>query len=93
MATPYHINPSLSVQEAEYFNWKHVICSILALSPLHLEEQHMLYETSVYTDVDNVKWVKCDKCMSPYHLNCATSDPESKVSCEHFVCTFMACKN
>ena len=65
MATPYHINPSLSVQEAEYFNWRCVIYSILALSPLHLEEQHMFYETSVYTDVDNIKWVKCDKCMSP----------------------------
>ena len=91
MASPYYINPSLSVQEAKYFNWRCIICSILALSPLHLEEQHM-YEMSVYTDVDNVKWVKCDECMSPYHLKCATTDCKSKVSSECFVCTFMACK-
>ena len=92
MASPYHVNPSLSVQEAKYFNWRCVICSRLALSPLHLEEQHMLYEMSVYTDVDNVKWVKCDECMSPYHLKCVTNEPESKVYCGCFVCTFMACK-
>ena len=92
MATPYHINPSLSVQEAEYFNWRCVICSIQALSSMHLEDQHMLYEYSVYTDVDNVKWVKCDECMTTYHLKCATNKPESKMSCEHFICTFMAYK-
>ena len=55
MASPYHVSPSLSIQEAKYFNWRYIICSRLALSPLHLEEQHMLYEMSVYTDVDNVK--------------------------------------
>ena len=93
MASPYHINPSLSIQEGEYFNWRCVICSFQALSPLHLEQQHMLYEESVYTDVDIVKWVKCDECMNPYHLKCATTDCESKVPAEHFVCTFMACKN
>ena len=91
MATPYHINPSLTIQEGEYFKWKCVICSIQAPSPLQLEQQHMLYEYSVYSDVDNVKWVKCDECMNPYHLKCATSDCESKMSAQHFVCTFMAC--
>ena len=92
MVSPYHINAPLSVQEAEYFNWRCVICSIQALSPMHLEDQHMLYEYSVYTDVDNVKWVKCDECMTPYHLKCVTTDSESKVSAGCFVCTFMGCK-
>ena len=62
--------PSLSAQEHQYFNWKCVVCNGEAQSPLKLEEQHMLYEESVYEDFNGDKWVKCDECMSPFHLHC-----------------------
>ena len=64
----------LSIQESKYFNWHCVICSKLALSPLTLEMQHITYDSVVYSDVNNDKWVKCDDCMSPFHLICATSE-------------------
>ena len=80
--------PYLSAQEHQYFNWKCVVCNGEAQSPLKLEEQHMLYEESVYEDFNGDKWVKCDECMSPFHLHCATHEPEQKVSLSHFICTF-----
>ena len=82
----------LSIQESEYFNWHCIICSKLALSPLSLEMQHMTYDFSVYSDVNDEKWVKCDDCMSLFHLKCATSEPEHVVANKRFVCTFLACK-
>ena len=84
--------PHLSVQEHQYFNWKCVVCNGEAQSPLKLEQQHMLYDQSVYEDYNGDKWVKCDECMSPFHLNCATHEPE-KLTLGHFVCTFFTCKN
>ena len=71
---------NLSIQESEYFNWHCVICSKLALSPLTLEMQHITYDSVVYSDVNNDKWVKCDDCMSPFHFICATSEPEHIVA-------------
>ena len=46
------------VEEQEYFNWTCVICSVLAKSPLHLQDQ-FLVEHGPYTDLDGEKWVKC----------------------------------
>ena len=83
----------LSIQESEYFNWHYVICSKLALSPLILEMQHITYDSVVYSDVNNDKWVKCDDCMSPFHLICATSEPEHTVANKRFVCTCTCKKN
>lgn len=82
----------LQAQEAQYFNWQCVVCNVIAKSPLHLEGQHMVYEHSVYTDYDKSKWVKCDECMSPFHLHCATSEPEHIVASKRFICTFFGCK-
>ena len=39
------------VEEQEYFNWTCVICSVLAKSPLHLQDQ-FLVEHGPYTDLD-----------------------------------------
>ena len=79
-------------QEAAYFNWQCVICNLVAQSPLELEQQHMVYEFSVYTDIDGTKWVKCDECMSPFHLECGTDEPECVVIHKRFVCTYFNCK-
>ena len=46
------------------------------MSPMELEGQHRTYDFSVYSDVNDEKLVKCDKCMSPFHLKCATSEPK-----------------
>ena len=40
--------------------------------PLHLEQQHLPGTESVYFDLDNTPWVKCDKCHTPFHLQCGT---------------------
>ena len=42
---------------------------------LHLEQQHLPGTESVYFDLDNTPWVKCDKCHGEerakvlFHLN------------------------
>ena len=82
----------LSIQETEYFNWHCMICSKLAFPPLNLEMQHMKYDFSVYSDVNDEKWVKCDDYMSLFHLKCATSEPKHIVTNKGFVCTFFVCK-
>ena len=47
---------------------------------MELEGQHMTYDFSVYSDVNDKKWVKCDDWMSPFHLKCAMSEPEHVVA-------------
>ena len=37
------------LQEAQYFNWKCLVCNVLAKSPCHLEEQFL--EHGVYVDI------------------------------------------
>ena len=55
--------------ESQYFNWKCLICNQLAQSPSELEMQHMV-EYSPCTDINGNKWIKCDKCFYPYHVEC-----------------------
>ena len=50
--------------EAEYLNWKCLVCNILAKSPLHLEEQ-FLVEHGMYIDIDGTEWAKSYKCFHP----------------------------
>ena len=75
------------LQEAEYFNWRYLICNILAKSPLHLEDQ-FLVEHGVCVDVDGTEWVKCHKCFSLYHL-ASTQDPPPL---GEYYCSFLECK-
>ena len=56
----------MSIQESEFFNWKCLIGNVLAKSPLHLENQ-FLVEHGIYVDIDGTEWVKCVKCLTPYH--------------------------
>ena len=37
--------------EEVHFDWKCIVCSIVALSPLHLEQQHLPGTESVYFDL------------------------------------------
>ena len=83
--------PDLSIQESKYFNWHWIICSKLALSPLKLEMQQITYDQSVYEGVNGEKWVKCDDCMSPFHLKCCTNESKQTVTKKQFICTFFSC--
>ena len=61
-------------EEAQFFNWKCLICGILAKSPQHLELQ-FLVENKIYLDINNNEWVKCSKCFNPYHVKCIKETP------------------
>ncbi len=83
-----NISAQQQALEAQYFNWKCLICNVLAASPMELENQQMVFD-GVYTDIDGSKWVKCDKCMSSYHLNCVSFKTEAEVNAPGcFLCTF-----
>ena len=73
--------------EAQYFNWKCLICNVIAVSPCHLEDQHIV-EYGPYTDLDGKKWTKCDKCSSPYHVSCVSDIP---LRTGPYVCSFICC--
>ena len=67
--------------ESQYFNWKCVICSQVAISPFTFEEQHLI-EYGPYTDISGHKWIKCDNCLHLYHIHCLKEDiPTGKYMC------------
>ena len=66
---------------------------MVALFPLHLEQQHLPGTKSVYFDLDNTPWVKCDKCHTPFHLQCGTSESLYVVRSRCFLCTFFVSGN
>ena len=57
-----HYDPRAQAMEEIHFDWRCIVCCMVALSPLHLEQQHLPGTESVYFDLDNTPWVKCDKC-------------------------------
>ena len=62
--------------ESEAFNWRCMICSVLAQSPRFLEDQ-WLVEYGLLKDYDGVTlWVKCSECCTPYYLNCLPNPSE-----------------
>ena len=87
-----HYNPRAQVMEEVHFDWKCIVCSMVALSPLHLEQQHLPGTESVYFDLDNTPWVKCDKCHTPFHLQCGTWESVHVVRSRRFLCTFFCCR-
>ena len=61
-----HYDPRAQAMEEVHFDWRCIVCCMVALSPLHLEQQHLPGTESVYFDLDNTPWVKCDKCHTPF---------------------------
>ena len=59
-------DPKAQAMEEIHFDWRCIVCCMVALSPLHLEQQHLPGTESVYFDLDNTPWVKCDKCHTPF---------------------------
>ena len=58
---PTQYDPRAQAMEEVHFDWRCIVCCMVALSPLHLEQQHLPGTESVYFDLDNTPWVKCDK--------------------------------
>ena len=81
-------DPRVQAMEEIHFDWRCIVCCMVALSPLHLEQQHLTGTESVYFDLDNTPWVKCDKCHTPFHLQCGTLESVYLVRSKHFLCTF-----
>ena len=50
------------------FDWRCIVCCMVALCLLHLEQQHLPGNKSVYFDIDNILWVKCDKPLFIYTM-------------------------
>ena len=75
------------VLESEYFAWCCAIWHDLAKSPMHLEDQFLVHN-GVYTDINNDHWVKCSKCLSPYHIKCLQENVHLHAQ---YVCSFMSC--
>ena len=76
--------------EETYFDWRCIVCCMVALSPQNLENQHLPGTESVYFDLDNTPWVKCDKCHTPFHLQCGTWESLQVVRNKHFLLHFFA---
>ena len=82
-----HYDPRAQAMEEVHFDWRCIVCCMVALSPLHLEQQHLPGTESVYFDLDNTPWVKCDKCHTPFHLQCGTWESVYVVRSRRFLCT------
>ena len=85
-----HYDPRAQAMEEIHFDWRCIVCCMVALSPLHLKQQHLPGTESVYFDLDNTPWVKCDKCHTPFHLQCGTWESLTLVRNKHFLCNFSA---
>ena len=83
-----HYDPRAQAMEEVHFDWRCIVCFMVALSPLHLEQHHLPGTESVYFDLDNNPWVKCDKCHTPFHLQCGTWESVYVVRSRCFLCTF-----
>ena len=78
------------VAEAEAFNWKCIICNVVALSPMFVENQ-WLVEYGPHKDIDGVTlWLKSLDCCTPYHVKCLPNS--SEITQGKYICTFMGCK-
>ena len=85
---PTQYDPRAQAMEEVHFDWRCIVCCMVALSPLHLEQQHLPGTESVYFDLDNTPWIKCDKCHTPFHLQCGTWESVYVVRSKCFLCTF-----
>ena len=59
-------NPRAQAMEEVHFDWRCIVCCMVALSPLHLEQQHLPGTESVYFDLDNTPWVNVTSVTPPF---------------------------
>ena len=59
-------DPKAQAMEEVHFDWRCIVCCMVALSPLHLEQQHLPGAESVYFDLDNTPWVNVTSAIPPF---------------------------
>ena len=50
-------DPRAQAMEEVHFDWRCIVCCMVALSPFHLEQQCLPGTESVYFDLDNTPWL------------------------------------
>ena len=86
------MDPASEAYAADCLGWKCTICGPFAKDQVELEMQLIENEKIVLSKNDNMKWVRCEMCLTKYHLTRVTTESEEKVAKEIFVCTFEGCK-
>ena len=87
-----HYDPRAQAMEEIHFDWRCIVCCMVALSPLHLEQQHLPGTESVNFPWTTPHGFKCDKCHTPFHLQCGTWESLALVRNKRFLCTFFCCR-
>ena len=65
-------NPRAQAMEEVHFDGNALCAPWWPFPPSFGNRQHLPGTESVYFDLDNTPWVKCDKCHTPFHLQCGT---------------------
>ena len=67
-------DPRAQAMEEIHFDWRCHCLLHVALSPFTWNNSISLGLNLFILDLDNTPWVKCDKCHTPFHLQCGTWD-------------------
>ena len=59
-------DPRAQTMEEIHFDWRYIVCCMVALSPLHLEQQHLPGTESVYFDLDNTPGLNVTNAIPPF---------------------------
>ena len=59
-------DPRAQAMEEVHFDWRCIVCCMVALSPLHLEQQHLPGTESVYFDLDNTLGLNVISVIPPF---------------------------
>ena len=61
-----HYDPRAQAMEEVHFDWRCIVCCMVALSPLHLEQQHLPGTESVYFDLNNTPGLNVTSAIPPF---------------------------
>ena len=80
----------LRIDEFHAFNWRCILCNIVAVSSLSLqmksEDDH-----GPIADFDDKLWIKCSKCCSAFHLSCLCLTRETVII--PYLCPIFGCSS
>ena len=85
-------NLRAQAMEEVHFDWKCIVCSMVALPPFIWNSNTSLGLNLFILIWTIPPWVKCDKCHTPFHLQCGTWESVHVVRSRCFLCTFFCCR-
>ena len=59
----------------EWPEWKCYECNVTAMNSYHLDQQLVINEQVILTDINGDQWVRC-QCDKRFHLQCTTNLPK-----------------